>query len=78
MIQSGHNFDGVFSLAKTSDTLQEKLVKSGNIVRSAVSLLGERYTTFHEHIHDTLTHLAQAKKQFRAYNKQLHGYSRPR
>ena len=53
-------------------------MKSSNVVRSAVSLLNERYTRLQEHIHDSLTHLIQAKKQFRTYNKQLRGYIRPR
>ena len=65
-------------MSQATDKLPEKLVKYGHVVRSAISLLGERYTTFHEHIHATLTHLSHAKKQFRVYNKQLRGYIKPK
>jgi len=65
-------------MPKTSNQLSEKLVKAAKVVTSAVVLLSERYTIFHEHMHTALTHLTQAKKQFRTYNKQLRGYLRPK
>lgn len=45
-------------MSKATAKLPEKLVKSGSVVRSAVSLLSERYTRFHEHTHcpTPLTH----------------------
>ncbi len=65
-------------MSKTIPALPERITKEGRIVRSAASLLSERYTVFHNYVHDTLTHQTHAKKQFQSYNTQLLGYLRPK
>ncbi len=61
-----------------ANQLPYTLTKEGQTVGSVVSLLSERYTKFHQHVHSTLTHQTHAKKQFRTYNKQLRGYLKPK
>lgn len=65
-------------MSKTTSPLPERITKEGRTIRSAVTLISERYSIFHKYVHDTLIHQTQAKKQFQAYHKQLRGFLRPK